>query len=148
MITGGVLAARRANLARAWESSPWAPATKSLAGETFLGGVSAPVSHWVRASRRRSFPLLVRGNVPGASTSTCAGRICVRSWTRDATSSTRVDGASDVVSTSMASASSSCPAGTNPTATAHPVRTPGNDSKAASNSSGAWLAPRTTMMSL
>ena len=40
-----MLADRRANLARAWESSPWAAAANSLAAETFLGGDSVPASH-------------------------------------------------------------------------------------------------------
>src|ERR1700752_3807972 len=59
VVTDDVLAARRANFARAWRSSPWAASTNSLAAETFLGGDNLPASHWVRASRRRSFPLLV-----------------------------------------------------------------------------------------
>src|ERR1700752_765258 len=85
-------APRRANFARLWRSSPRADSTSSLAAETFLGGDSVPDSHWVRASRRRSFPLLVRGSVPGASNATWAGWIRVCSWTRDATSSGRVEG--------------------------------------------------------
>jgi hypothetical protein len=45
---------------------------------TFLGADSVPVSHWVRAAFRRSFPLEVRGSVPGARSSTRAGAMPVR----------------------------------------------------------------------
>src|SRR5882724_11634977 len=120
----------RASRERAVSFATWSRVTGS-------GERSSPASSCRSASLRRSFPLEVRGRVPGARRWTSEGRMPVRSITRP-----RIHSASAAPSVSTRRTSSSPSAVGTPTAAVQPGRTPSTPSSASSNSWGAWFTPR------